>query len=109
MHRLLAACIGADVTHATLLDTKEAGAVCDNLNYRHRQAQYAGRASVALNTHVSHYIYSATGSSDVTHATLLDTSRTPFAITTTNATGSRSTCTLCDVIAQWVLLAWRRC
>ncbi|XP_063619441.1 exosome complex exonuclease RRP44 [Cydia splendana] len=52
VHRLLAACIGADVTHATLLDTKEAGAICDNLNYRHRQAQYAGRASVALNTHI---------------------------------------------------------
>ncbi|XP_026322480.1 exosome complex exonuclease RRP44-like [Hyposmocoma kahamanoa] len=52
VHRLLAACIGADVTHATLLDTKLADAVCDNLNYRHRQAQYAGRASVALNTHI---------------------------------------------------------
>ncbi|XP_045765418.1 exosome complex exonuclease RRP44 isoform X2 [Maniola jurtina] len=52
VHRLLAACIGADVTHATLLDTKHADALCDNLNYRHRQAQYAGRASVALNTHI---------------------------------------------------------
>ncbi|KAJ2952091.1 hypothetical protein O0L34_g4361 [Tuta absoluta] len=52
VHRLLAACIGADVTHANLLDTKEADAICDNLNYRHRQAQYAGRASVALNTHI---------------------------------------------------------
>lgn len=52
VHRLLAACIGCDVTHAALLDTKEAAAICDNLNYRHRQAQYAGRASVALNTHI---------------------------------------------------------
>ncbi|CAB3239017.1 unnamed protein product [Arctia plantaginis] len=52
VHRLLAACVGCDVTHATLLDTKEAAAICDNLNYRHRQAQYAGRASVALNTHI---------------------------------------------------------
>ncbi|CAK1598616.1 unnamed protein product [Parnassius mnemosyne] len=52
VHRLLAASIGADVTHATLLDTKHADALCDNLNYRHRQAQYAGRASVALNTHI---------------------------------------------------------
>ncbi|XP_049870396.1 exosome complex exonuclease RRP44 [Pectinophora gossypiella] len=52
VHRLLAACVGADVTHATLLDTRRADALCDNLNYRHRQAQYAGRASVALNTHI---------------------------------------------------------
>ncbi|CAH2265464.1 jg10054 [Pararge aegeria aegeria] len=52
VHRLLAACIGADVTHPSLLDTKHAEALCDNLNYRHRQAQYAGRASVALNTHI---------------------------------------------------------
>jgi len=26
--------------------------VCENLNYRHRMAQYAGRASVALHTQV---------------------------------------------------------
>ncbi|KPJ20779.1 Exosome complex exonuclease RRP44 [Papilio xuthus] len=51
VHRLLAASIGADVTHASLLDTRAADALCENLNYRHRQAQYAGRASVALNTH----------------------------------------------------------
>ncbi|XP_063824089.1 exosome complex exonuclease RRP44 [Ostrinia nubilalis] len=52
VHRLLAACIGEDMTHASLLDTKHADSICDNLNYRHRQAQYAGRASVALNTHI---------------------------------------------------------
>ncbi|XP_050562222.1 exosome complex exonuclease RRP44 [Spodoptera frugiperda] len=52
VHRLLAASIGCDVTHATLLDTKVANSVCDNLNYRHRQAQYAGRASVTMNTHI---------------------------------------------------------
>ncbi|XP_013165048.1 PREDICTED: exosome complex exonuclease RRP44 [Papilio xuthus] len=52
VHRLLAASIGADVTHASLLDTRAADALCENLNYRHRQAQYAGRASVALNTHI---------------------------------------------------------
>ncbi|XP_026755514.2 exosome complex exonuclease RRP44 [Galleria mellonella] len=52
VHRLLAASIGADVTHAELLDVRYAAALCDNLNYRHRQAQYAGRASVALNTHI---------------------------------------------------------
>ncbi|XP_060801952.1 exosome complex exonuclease RRP44 [Amyelois transitella] len=52
VHRLLAACVGADVTHASLLDGRRADSTCDNLNYRHRQAQYAGRASVALNTHI---------------------------------------------------------
>ncbi|PZC85547.1 hypothetical protein B5X24_HaOG216655 [Helicoverpa armigera] len=52
VHRLLAASIGCDITHATLLDTREAAALCDNLNYRHRQAQYAGRASVTMNTHI---------------------------------------------------------
>ncbi|KAG7307928.1 hypothetical protein JYU34_006544 [Plutella xylostella] len=52
VHRLLAAAIGADVSHASLLDTKQADSLCDNLNYRHRQAQRAGRASVALNTHI---------------------------------------------------------
>ncbi|VVC87205.1 unnamed protein product [Leptidea sinapis] len=51
VHRLLAASIGADQTHASILDTKYAVSLCDNLNYRHRQAQYAGRASVAMNTH----------------------------------------------------------
>ncbi|KAM3967167.1 exosome complex exonuclease RRP44-like protein Dis3 [Aphomia sociella] len=52
VHRLLAACAGADAGHAALLDTRRAAALCDNLNYRHRQAQHAGRASVALNTHI---------------------------------------------------------
>ncbi|XP_072940126.1 exosome complex exonuclease RRP44 [Epargyreus clarus] len=52
VHRLLAACLGEDRTHAALLDARAAAALCDNLNYRHRQAQYAGRASVALNTHI---------------------------------------------------------
>ncbi|XP_047503136.1 exosome complex exonuclease RRP44 [Pieris napi] len=52
VHRLLASCIGADATHASILDTKYAVSLCENLNYRHRQAQYAGRASVALNTHI---------------------------------------------------------
>ena len=52
VHRLLAACIGCDSTHAALLDVHAAVKLCDNLNYRHRQAQYAGRASVTMNTHV---------------------------------------------------------
>lgn len=52
VHRLLAACIGADVTYPDLLDKKKMNNICHNLNYRNRMAQYAGRASVALHTHV---------------------------------------------------------
>ena len=52
VHRLLAVCIGADATYPDLLDKKKNHALCQNMNYRHRMAQYAARASVALNTHV---------------------------------------------------------
>ncbi len=52
VHRLLAASIGADVTYPALLDKKAAQSVADNINYRHRMAQYAGRASVNLHTHI---------------------------------------------------------
>jgi exosome complex exonuclease DIS3/RRP44 len=52
VHRLLAACIGADSTYADLLDKTKNSLLCNNLNYRNRMAQYAGRASVALNTHL---------------------------------------------------------
>ncbi|KAL1139194.1 hypothetical protein AAG570_009253, partial [Ranatra chinensis] len=52
VHRLLAACIGADSTYPELLNKKKAMELCQNMNYRHRMAQYAGRASVALHTHL---------------------------------------------------------
>lgn len=52
VHRLLAACIGADSTYSDLLDKTRNSLLCNNLNYRNRMAQYAGRASVALNTHL---------------------------------------------------------
>lgn len=52
VHRLLAACIGADSTYTELLDKNKNSNLCNNLNYRNRMAQYAGRASVALNTHL---------------------------------------------------------
>ncbi|XP_014226404.1 exosome complex exonuclease RRP44 [Trichogramma pretiosum] len=52
VHRLLAVCVGADATFSDLLDKKRSHALCHNLNYRNRMAQYAGRASVALNTHL---------------------------------------------------------
>lgn len=52
VHRLLASCIGADSPYAGLLDKTTNSLLCNNLNYRNRMAQYAGRASVALNTHL---------------------------------------------------------
>lgn len=52
VHRLLAACIGADAPYSELLDKTKNSLLCNNLNYRNRMAQYAGRASVALNTHL---------------------------------------------------------
>lgn len=58
VHRLLAACIGADTVHPDLLDKRRMHDLCHNLNYRNRMAQYAGRASVALNTHVRYFTIS---------------------------------------------------
>lgn len=52
VHRLLAGCIGADSIHPSLLDKNSNSLLCNNLNFRNRMAQYAGRASVALNTHL---------------------------------------------------------
>ena len=52
VHRLLAASIGADVTYADLMDKKKTAMIADNINYRHRMAQYASRASVNLHTHI---------------------------------------------------------
>ncbi|XP_054270094.1 exosome complex exonuclease RRP44 [Macrosteles quadrilineatus] len=52
VHRLLAACIGADATYTELLDKRKSHNLCHNLNYRNRMAQYAGRASVNLHTHM---------------------------------------------------------
>ncbi|GAB6030282.1 hypothetical protein CHUAL_005957 [Chamberlinius hualienensis] len=52
VHRLLAAAIGADSTYPTLLDKQKTNELCTNLNFRHKMAQYAGRASVNLHTHL---------------------------------------------------------
>ncbi|XP_063699314.1 exosome complex exonuclease RRP44 isoform X2 [Culicoides brevitarsis] len=52
VHRLLAACIGADKMYPQILDKTANALLCNNLNYRNRMAQMAGRASVALNTHL---------------------------------------------------------
>lgn len=73
VHRLLAVAIGADASYPELLDKHKSQvssqilsnlfpfkirilsvqAICNNLNFRHRMAQYAGRASVGLHTQVS--------------------------------------------------------
>ncbi|XP_063068491.1 exosome complex exonuclease RRP44 [Engraulis encrasicolus] len=50
VHRLLAVAIGADSTYPALMDKHKQSALCNNLNYRHKMAQYAQRASVAFNT-----------------------------------------------------------
>eukprot|EP00730_Choanoeca_flexa_P007158 TRINITY_DN12289_c0_g2_i1.p1 TRINITY_DN12289_c0_g2~~TRINITY_DN12289_c0_g2_i1.p1 ORF type:complete len:726 (+),score=172.14 TRINITY_DN12289_c0_g2_i1:2-2179(+) len=50
VHRLLAACIGADATYPDLLNKDKVASVCDNLNIRNRMAQYASRASLELHT-----------------------------------------------------------
>ena len=52
VHRLLTGCIWADSIHPSLLDKTSNSLLCNNLNYRNRMAQYAGKASVALNTHL---------------------------------------------------------
>lgn len=56
VHRLLAVSCGSDATYPDLLDKHKTGNLCQNLNYRNRMAQYAGRASVAFNTHVSYFM-----------------------------------------------------
>jgi exosome complex exonuclease DIS3/RRP44 len=53
VHRLLAVSIEADHMSPEMLDKGFSHQTCKNLNYRNRMAQYAGRASVALHTHVS--------------------------------------------------------
>uniref|UniRef100_A0A665VVR5 Exosome complex exonuclease RRP44 n=1 Tax=Echeneis naucrates TaxID=173247 RepID=A0A665VVR5_ECHNA len=50
VHRLLAVAIGADSTYPELMDKHKQSALCNNLNYRHKMAQYAQRASVAFHT-----------------------------------------------------------
>uniref|UniRef100_A0A0R3RRV1 Protein DIS3 homolog n=1 Tax=Elaeophora elaphi TaxID=1147741 RepID=A0A0R3RRV1_9BILA len=50
VHRLLSASICADSTFPEMLEGDLVARTANNLNYRHKQAQYAGRASVLLNT-----------------------------------------------------------
>lgn len=52
VHRMLSVAITADACFPELLDKAKIQEICDNLNYRHRMAQYAGRASVDLHTQI---------------------------------------------------------
>ena len=49
VHRLLAACTNSDDIGAGLLSQANVVKISNNINYRHKNAQYAGRASVQLN------------------------------------------------------------
>lgn len=50
VHRLLAALLEVDQIHPNMLDRKKLIRQTENMNQRHRRAQYASRASVLLNT-----------------------------------------------------------
>uniref|UniRef100_A0AC35UGB3 RNB domain-containing protein n=1 Tax=Rhabditophanes sp. KR3021 TaxID=114890 RepID=A0AC35UGB3_9BILA len=50
VHRLLSVIIGAEVFHKDFANKKRVVSATENMNYRHRNAQYASRASVFLNT-----------------------------------------------------------
>ncbi len=52
VHRLLAVSIQADATYADLLNKETTQKLCSHLNQRHKNAQYAARASVNLHTHL---------------------------------------------------------
>ncbi|XP_022091521.1 exosome complex exonuclease RRP44-like [Acanthaster planci] len=52
VHRALAVAIHADQSYPSLLDKQKVQTMCNHLNIRHRMAQYAGRASVALHTQI---------------------------------------------------------
>ncbi|BAT79018.1 hypothetical protein VIGAN_02181000 [Vigna angularis var. angularis] len=50
VHRLLAASLGISKLPSVFQDRLQLSSIADNLNYRHRNAQHAGRASVELHT-----------------------------------------------------------
>lgn len=52
VHRLLAVTIHADSTYPELLDKEKTQRLCNHLNHRHKNAQYAARSSVNLHTHL---------------------------------------------------------
>ncbi|XP_023212248.1 exosome complex exonuclease RRP44-like isoform X1 [Centruroides sculpturatus] len=51
VHRLLATALGVATAYPTLINKKALQELCNNLNYRHKKAQDAGRSSVTLYMH----------------------------------------------------------
>lgn len=49
---MLAVAIGYSEVYPELLNSEKMQDICKNLNYRHKMAQYAGRSSVELHTHI---------------------------------------------------------
>lgn len=52
VHRLLAVSIRGDATYPDLLSKEKTQKLCNLLNRRHKNAQYAARASINLHTHL---------------------------------------------------------
>jgi exosome complex exonuclease DIS3/RRP44 len=52
VHRLLAAAIGKDSTYPDLLDKDKVAQQAEILNFRHRNAQMASRASTSLHCQI---------------------------------------------------------
>ena len=50
VHRLLSHAISYECIEASMMNKDRMQKICDNINYRHRNAQYANRSSVKLNT-----------------------------------------------------------
>lgn len=50
VHRLLTHIIGVKNLDPTLTSSENIQKICENINYRHRQAQYASRSSIKLHT-----------------------------------------------------------
>lgn len=50
VHRLLSHAISYECIEASLMNKDRMQKICENINYRHRNAQYANRSSVKLNT-----------------------------------------------------------
>ena len=56
VHRLLGVACGAYDSSPELIEMQKTQKLCQHMNYRHKMAQEAGRASVALHTQVSNSV-----------------------------------------------------
>merc|ERR1719356_2255269 len=67
VHRLLAACIGVDSLPERMVDREELDVQIDRLNTKHRNAQWADRASTAFHT----FLYFKAQGSKVAEGTIM--------------------------------------